>query len=200
MIDTNENTPFEEGVNDDRRNAPTPEEKRAQRNKVIQREIWSWVRSLGVAVIAALIVRAFFFTPAVVKGSSMQDTLQNGQMMAVIKSAYWFGGPNRGDVVFCRYPGWEEDCVKRVIGLPGETVRVQDSVVYINGEPMEEPYLSRPGTGDFSEIIVAEGSYFVMGDNRGRSRDSREIGALEKGQIEGHCVAIFWPLTDLGIL
>lgn len=170
------------------------------RKAAIKKEVWSWVRTLGIAVIAALIVRTFFFTPAIVRGISMQDTLYTGQMMAVIKSSYWFDGPERGEVVFCRYPGWTEDCVKRVIGLPGERIRIEDSVVYIGDVPLEEPYLSRPQTGDFPEILIPEGSYFVMGDNRSRSTDSRDVGPLEMSQIEGHCVAVFWPISDWKVI
>jgi signal peptidase I len=188
-----ENTDNEHNAHEQKERADTDAPKK---NSVLA-EILSWVKPLAIAVVAALIVRTFIFTPAIVKGTSMDDTLQTGQVMAVVKASYLVGSPQRGQVVFCRYPGWQEDCVKRVIGLPGERVSIIDSVVYIDGVPLDEPYLSRPQTGDYPEIVVPEGQYFVMGDNRGVSLDSRSIGPLNESQIEGHCMAVFWPLSEI---
>ncbi len=170
------------------------------RKRRVRKELFSWIRTFAIAVAAALLVRTFVFTPALVNGPSMQDTLHTGQMMAVLKASYWFRGPARGEVVFCHYPGWEEDCVKRVIGLPGERLRIEDSVVYIDDQPLDEPYLTRPETADFPEVTIEQGCYFVMGDHRARSTDSRVVGALEEKQIQGHCLAIMWPVGEWKVI
>lgn len=161
----------------------------------LSREILDWVVTLGIAVIAALIVQRYVFTLTRVLGPSMEETLYTNQVMAVLRVNYYFNEPQRGDVVFCHYPGWEEDCVKRVIGLPGERLKIVDSTVYINDEPLEEPYLTLPDTSDFNEVVVPEGSYFVLGDNRRISLDSRGVGALERNAIGGQCLGVVWPMS-----
>lgn len=168
--------------------------------KTFWREVIEWAVTLGIAVLAALIVQRYIFTLARVVGPSMQDTLKNDQIMVVLRIHYRFTEPERGDVVFCRYPDFVEDCVKRVIGLPGDTVSMSAGVVYINGQPLDEPYLTRRGTQDFAPVTVEEGRYFVMGDNRENSLDSRDVGALSRAAVEGECLAVVWPFSAWGAI
>jgi len=166
----------------------------------VGREILEWVVTIVVGVALALLVRSYVFTLAIVDGSSMEDTLYSKQIMFVWKLGYAVGEPEQGDVVFCQYPNLSEHCVKRVIGLPGDTVEIRDSVVYVNDAPLDEPYLTRPRTSDFAKVEVPEGCYFVLGDNRGGSMDSRDsaVGALPKEAIEGKSLCVVWPLGSIG--
>ena len=151
-----------------------------------------------VAVVLAIFIRRFVAEPIKVSGASMESTYHNGQFVLIEKVSYWFGTPKRGDVVVCHYPdeyytssGREADswCVKRVIGIPGDTLQTIDGVVYLNGEPLDEPYLNE-GTytyGIGSQITVPDGCVFVMGDNRFVSADSREInvGPIPYSNVRG---------------
>ena len=183
-------------------------------------EILSWVVTIVVAVVAALIIRSFIFEPVRVDGESMDDTLANGEIMFVSKFDYsstwlslpWqsnedkekaaritFGGnPQRFDVVICRYPGrGDTNFVKRVIGLPGDTVELREGYLYINDERYEEPYINdeyRTGRlNTFGPYTVPEGKYFVMGDHRNNSNDSRSVGPIERSMIVGHVRQVVYP-------
>ncbi len=163
-------------------------------------ELPDWIRTVVLTVMVALLIQRFVFTLARVDGSSMQETLHTREMMAVVRATYFFRGPERGEVVLCRYPNMEEDCVKRVIGLPGERVKIVDSTVFIDGEPLEEAYGILPETADFPEVAVRENEYFVLGDNRAVSLDSRMVGTLARNSIKGHCVAVVWPSAEWGAI
>lgn len=132
----------------------------------------------------------------VVEGSSMEANLHDGQRLIVVKAAYWFGEPQRGDIVIFTHPlDSERTLVKRIIGLPGEQIEIRDSVVYINGSPLDEPYV-RGTTSSFSITDVPDGCYFVMGDNRQASSDSRSWGLLPGENIIGRAWLLYWPLDD----
>jgi len=143
-----------------------------------------------------------------IDGTSMEPNLQNGEYVIVNKTAYWFGhNPQRGDVIIFQAPDQpQNDRVKRVIGLPGETVQVTpDGTVYItegdgNSFKLEEPYLnpSRKAGGPSGTWTVPEGEYFVMGDNRMVSFDSRSGGPVPRDKIIGKAWLIVWPLHDWG--
>lgn len=163
------------------------------KNKPIFREILSWLLWLGGAVLLALVIRTYIFTLVVVDGNSMETTLHNGEVMAVSILHYGVGTPKRGDVVVCNYPGSTEHYVKRVIGLPGEQIEVRDQVVYINGSPVNEPYLYEPPYENTPSQVIPQGYYFVMGDNRNHSSDSRMVGPIEESEIIGRTLAVLWP-------
>jgi len=128
-----------------------------------------------------------------VDGFSMIPTLQNGEYILVNKLAYKTGQPNRGDIIVFRLPGDEsQDLIKRVIGLPGDTVHVGNGVVTINGEKLLEPYIAQ-APNYFGDWTVPDGSLFVLGDNRNDSRDSHQWGLLPLENIIGKSVLIYWP-------
>jgi len=132
----------------------------------------------------------------VVEGSSMETNLHDGERLIVVKAAYWFGEPQRGDVVIFTHPlDPERTLVKRVIALPGEWIEIKNSIVYINGSPLDEPYVQGT-TSPFSLMQVPRGYCFVMGDNRQSSSDSRSWGPLPEENIIGRAWLLYWPLED----
>jgi len=136
-----------------------------------------------------------------IDGTSMEPNIHNGEYVIVNKTAYWFGhNPQRGDVIIFNAPDQpQNDRVKRVIGLPGETVEVTgDGSVYINGQQLEEPYLPTHHSGTSGTWTVPEDQYFVMGDNRSASLDSRAKGPVPRNRIIGKAWLIIWPLHDWG--
>ena len=174
----------------------TPERKKDARE---------WVVSIVTALLAVLIIRSFLFTIIRVDGPSMTDTLQHNDRLFVTVLDMKLHGPDRFDVVITHYDDTRKEYVKRVIGLPGDTLEVKSGVLYVNGEAYEEPFLSPDRIVnyslpqyDFGPIEVPEGSYFVMGDNRDNSRDSRRVGFLSEDKIVGKVRYIIWPLDRIG--
>lgn len=154
-----------------------------------------------VAIFLALLIRAYIMEPIKVSGASMDETYHDGQYVLLEKVSYRFRNPQRGDVVVCHYPdeyytqsGRNADswCVKRVIGIPGDKLQTIDGVVYLNGERLDETYLSENAYtfGIESEITIPDGCVFVMGDNRMVSADSREpdVGPIPFSQIKGRLI------------
>ena len=182
-----------------------PEEKlsRVERHKQQKqkssksRAVLGWVIAIAVAVAVAFLIRAFVFEIIMVDGPSMQPTLHTNERLAVEKVTRYGGLPQRGEIVIVHYPnGTNNNYVKRVIGLPGETVEVKNSVVYINGQPLSEDYVSSEAYADMGAVTVPENSVFVMGDNRANSEDSRYVGAIARDQIVGHAMAVIWPIGE----
>lgn len=184
------------------------------------------LEAVVVALFLAFIIRAFIVQAFKIPSGSMLDTLQIGDHLLVSKFAYdvrlpsdiWLdttdgkvlmktGDPQRGDIVVFLFPEDEsKDFIKRVIGLPGETLEVRDKVVYINGQPIDEPYVlhtkadTLPVRDNFGPVVVPEGQYFVMGDNREGSYDSRWWGPVKRSKIVGKALVIYWSwgsLTDI---
>jgi signal peptidase I len=165
-------------------------------------EIGQWIRAILVAVVVALIIRNFVLTFVIVDGPSMEDLLYTGDIMIVSRIHYLIGTPQRGDVAMCKYPNdpSNSNYVKRVIGLPGETIECIDQTIFINDEPLQEPYLMKGNSNDFGKTVIPDGYYFVMGDNRPRSKDSRSVGFLSKDQVLGRAVIIAWPFQRVHVL
>jgi len=135
-----------------------------------------------------------------VENVSMKPTLNPGEFLLVNRVAYKLGEPSIGDVVVFHAPGVSElDYIKRVIGLPGDHVRVVNNTVYINDQPLYEPYVAeQPNyTGDWT---VPEDEYFVLGDNRNNSSDSHLWGFVPKEDLVGRALLIYWPLEDMALL
>ncbi|MFH1879734.1 MAG: signal peptidase I, partial [Bacillota bacterium] len=165
----------------------------------------SWILTLGSAVIIALCIRGLVFEPVIVDGSSMLDTLHDRELMFVTKFDYLFGGqPDSGDVIICKYPESTKNYVKRLIGLPGDTIEINGNIVYRNGEPLPETYLTperndSPFYANMATRTLGADEYFVMGDNRDNSRDSRSssVDTLTRSQIKGHVRFVFFPFDSV---
>ena len=152
-----------------------------------------------VVVLVALTIRSFIAEPIRVDGDSMVPTLVHNEDMFVEKMSYWFSDPLRGDIVICFYPGYTESCVKRVVGLPGDTVSVQGGVFYINGNPLDESaYWTGEIIGDMDPVTVGKREVFVVGDNRNGSKDSRNpsVGCIPYAKVVGRVVAVVYPFDE----
>jgi signal peptidase I len=153
-------------------------------------------------ILAAIIYAMVNLTTArrVVQGPSMLPTLETGQFLLVSRVAYHLGEPQRGDIIVFHPPLLiTEDVVKRIIGMPGETVSIEAGQVYIDGQLLEEPYITMPARGSGS-WEVPEGHYFVMGDNRNNSQDSRSWEALARERIIGPAWLSYWPPNQWGVI
>ena len=159
-----------------------------------------WTISLAAVIVIALLVRTFLFTMIRVEGTSMVETLQNGDRLFVTILDVKLGGVERGDVVICHFPNSRANYVKRVVALGGDTIEVRDGVTYRNGEALEEEYVVHKADTDYGPIVVPEGSVFVMGDNRANSRDSRSgsVGPLQENMIVGRVRFRWWPFGQWG--
>jgi signal peptidase I len=164
-----------------------------------------WLVVLGSAVVVALLLRAFLFQAFYIPSESMEETLRINDRVLVNKLSYDLHDVERGDVIVFRRPdedaGQFRDLIKRVIGLPGESIGARDNTVYINGQELIEPYLT-PGEviGDFGPVDIPVGEFFVMGDNRDNSGDSRVFGTIEEDRIIGRAFFLFWPFDRVGSL
>lgn len=163
-------------------------------------EVWEWVKSIIIAVVLAFIIKAFFLDFVVVQGSSMYPTLENGDRLVVSKISYTLGEPDYGDIVTLHYSDSIE-YVKRIIGMGGDTIRIENNVCYRNGQPLDEPYINLQNYPNFQEVTVPEGCYFVMGDNRANSSDSRfqSLGFVDREDLVGKVVLRFWPFDQFGV-
>jgi signal peptidase I len=164
-----------------------------------------WVVILAVALIGAFVIRTFLIQAFYIPSDSMLPTLQKHDRVLVNKLSYDLHPVHRGDiVVFTHSPGFDptiKDLIKRVIGLPGESVAGHDGHVYINGHQLTEPYLpTNTLTSDFPSRVVPPGRYWVMGDNRTNSTDSRVFGPITKSQLVGRAFVLVWPLGRLHLL
>ncbi len=158
------------------------------------------------AIIALLVIQ--FVRPTIVKESSMENTLNENNYIFLNKQAYTFGEPEHGDIIvfhssLTREDGSEKLLIKRIVGLPGDTVKISDNCVYINGELLHESYIKEQGVvpGEL-EVTVPEGELFVMGDNRRVSIDSRyeEVGCVKIDDVVGKAFFRLYPFKDIGKL
>jgi len=176
----------------------------SRRRKSVGHQLVEWLVVLAVAVTAAFLVRAFVLQQFAVSGHSMDTTLHNGDRVLVNKLSYRLHDPNRGDVVVLKTleGAGERDLIKRVIALPGETLEYRNCVVYIDGKELIEPYLDPTVVtptqcgGSQAPITIGVDEVFVMGDNRGGSKDSRNIGPVSHSDLLGRAFVILWPSAD----
>lgn len=153
------------------------------------------------AVIIALLINTFVAQAMIVEGPSMSPNLHFPQRVIVERVMYQFvREPRRGDIVVVSLPGQDEPLIKRVIGLPGETVEVRNGQVFIDEELIEEEWITRQGGPNYPAEVVPPNHVFVMGDNRGNSRDSRAFGPVSLDQIVGRAWVIYWPPEDMGLV
>jgi signal peptidase I len=165
-----------------------------------------WGAILVVAVVAAILIRSFVVQPFFIPSGSMEPTLKIGDRVLVNKLSYDFHSVHRGDIIVFTKPANDfspgvKDLIKRVIGLPGETISAQNGEVDINGRPLHESWLPRGTlTQNFGPVVIPPGRYFMMGDNRGDSADSRVFGPVSSRLFIGRAFALVWPLSRLGWL
>ena len=182
-------------------------EKNAQEEEVnIVKELLGMVVYVAFVILVVWFIITFVGQRTEVSGSSMYDTLEDGDNLWINKLAYRFHDPERFDIVVFPYHNSSVYYIKRIIGLPGETVRIEeDGTIYINDEPLEEDYgyetISPSMIGRAGEdIVLGEDEYFVMGDNRNDSKDSRfeEVGNIHRDELEGKAAFRIWPLSKFG--
>jgi signal peptidase I len=135
-----------------------------------------------------------------IESVSMLPNLREGEFILVDKVTYFFGAPQRGDIVVFHRSDEPKDLIKRVIGLPGDTIEAIDGVVHINQQALDEPYLEGVTTLNLNARVLGEDEYFVMGDNRNNSKDSRSFGPIHRADILGRAWVIYWPPADWGVV
>ncbi|GIP14526.1 signal peptidase I [Paenibacillus montaniterrae] len=198
---------------------PIPSRKDARQKKAY-RETVEWIKAIAIAVVLVFIVRTFLFSPFIVDGASMEPNFHTKERVIVNLLIYKISKPSYGDVVVFDVPEEGRRFIKRVIGVPGDTIEVHGDDVYVNGERIEEPYLEEAiaeshergetynGQSDYfsfpndyyQDNVVPEGHYFVMGDNRSDSKDSRAIGYVSEDEIIGRADIVMWPLAELKLI
>lgn len=168
-----------------------------------KKEVYSWIKTIAFALVIVFICREFIFAPVHVKGESMEPIFENKDRVIINK----LSEIERFDVIVFKEPVKDEQYIKRVIGLPGDSVEMRDDVLHINGKSHEEPYVKGNNkiTGDFTlkeltrNEVVPNGYLFVLGDNRLNSKDSREFGFISTDSIIGEVKFQFYPLQEIGI-
>lgn len=183
------------------------QEPKDEKKPSLAREVFSWLLCFTLAFLAAFFLKNYIIINADVPTGSMENTIMPGNRLIGNRLAYWKSDPDRGDIVIFRYPDNEAELyVKRVIGLPGEKIVVEDAKIYINDSdtPLAEPYLKEEwtvATGPF-EFHVPENCYLVMGDNRNDSWDARYWSNtyVNKEKILGEAELVYWPFSDFGKL
>ncbi|HUL32363.1 MAG TPA: signal peptidase I [Candidatus Eisenbacteria bacterium] len=191
------NSPFPGG------NAQESSPSRSGTHQLLRHEIRVWTRDLLIAIGLALVIIVFLYQPVKVEGTSMSPLLSDQERIFINKFVYRFEAINRGDVVVFWYPlDRSKSFIKRVIGLPGETVEIRHGVLYVNGKLVPEPYVppQYEDVTDFGPVKVPKGSYFVMGDHRISSNDSRVFGPVAGQYIYGRAVFAYWPVDHFGSL
>jgi signal peptidase I len=161
------------------------------------------MRDLLVSVAAAVLIIVFLYQPVRVEGTSMLPRLEDDDRLFINKFVYHFTAIERGDIVVFHYPrDPEKSYIKRVIALPGDRLRVDRGTVWLNGKPQSEKYVPEEyrDSHSYSEIIVPDGTYFMMGDHRSISSDSRDFGPVERSLIYGKAVFVYWPAQDAGVV
>ncbi|MDP4031039.1 MAG: signal peptidase I [Candidatus Beckwithbacteria bacterium] len=177
------------------------------------RRLWLWfldfVETIVIALAIFVVVYRFLFQPHQVKGSSMYDNFHDGEYLLTDKVDYRFHSPERGDVVVFKAPQNEDyDYIKRIIALPGEQIKIESGRVFINNQTLDESgYLdpnitTHPGAyaKEGQNLTIPSDQYFVMGDNRSNSSDSREWGPVPTFNIVGRAWVRYWPINELGVV
>lgn len=185
----------------------------------IKKEVLSWLLHFAAAILLVFVIQTFIFVPVRVEGSSMADTLHDDEFLFATRYDYLLGDPQRQDVVICHYPNrtrkvlgglftMPENFVKRIIGMPGDTIEIkydltkEQNIVYINGQPLNEPYLTAENNKrlyPMEPVVLGEDEYFVIGDNRDNSNDSRnlqKVGSINRKDIVSHVRFVFFPFNQ----
>jgi signal peptidase I len=163
----------------------------------------SWLSDMVVSVSVSAFIIIFLYQPVRVEGTSMLPVLEDQDRLFINKMAYRVGEIHRGDVVVFLYPhDHEKSYIKRVIALPGDDLRIDHGQVYVNGSRVEEKYVPKRFADDRSqpEMMVPAHEYFVMGDHRSISSDSRDFGPVERELIYGKAAFVYWPMDQAGVV
>ncbi|AYD40049.1 signal peptidase I [Clostridium fermenticellae] len=167
------------------------------------KELLDLGKSIIIAIIAAFLIITFVFETVSVDGHSMDPTLNNKDRLIVEKVSYYFRAPKKGDIVVIKYPANpKEKFIKRVIGIGGDRIKIQDNKLYINDVEQDEPYILEKTMADFNEVTVPQNTVFVLGDNRNNSRDSRfsDVGFVDYKMIVGRAALRIFPFSRFGPL
>ena len=162
-----------------------------------------WLRDIFISLAISAFFIIFLYQPVKVEGTSMMPTLEDQERVFINKFVYRFESIHRGDVVVFRYPrDTSKSYIKRVIALPGDHVRIEDGLVFVNGHRLEEEYVPQKyeDVRSYSELVVPPHSYFVLGDHRNLSNDSRDFGPVDQSYIYGKAVFGYWPFARVGTL
>lgn len=188
---------------------------KAKKKSKVRNEFLEWTLIILIAVAIAISIRFVIFEPVKVDGPSMENTLFTDQKLIVYKLGYFFTKPKRGDIVVLKiekgtfeyipfYNSGEVDYIKRIIGVPGDTIDIKDGNVFVNGKKLVEPYVNGETVNNDQvlkvPLVVPENKVLVLGDNRPVSKDSRVFGFKDISDIKGKAVFRFWPLSDFGVL
>jgi signal peptidase I len=167
------------------------------------RTLRTWMRDLFFSVVVSLFIIIFVYQPVKVEGGSMEPGLEDQERIFINKLVYRLEKIERGDIVVFHYPrDPQKSFIKRVIGLPGDRINISYGHVYVNGKQLLEPYVPSDylDTRSSPELIVPSNSYYVLGDHRSMSNDSREFGPVTRNYIYGKAVFGYWPMEKMGIL
>jgi signal peptidase I len=163
----------------------------------------SWLRDLTISIVVSVFIIVFLYQPVRVEGTSMLPVLEDQDRLFINKMAYRVGEIHHGDVVVFLYPhDHSKSYIKRVIAGPGESVRIDHGRVYVNGKLLREKYVPAMYADDRSqpEMTVPAGEFFVMGDHRSISSDSRDFGPVERSLIYGKAAFVYWPMDQVGVV
>jgi signal peptidase I len=167
------------------------------------RSFWLWGRDMLFSLAASFFIITFLYQPVRVEGTSMLPRLEDQDRLFINKFVYHFANIHRGDVVVFHYPrDPQKSYIKRVIAGPGDELRIVDGRTYINGRLLLEPYVPRKFHDNRSQdaMVIPAGEYFVMGDHRSISSDSRDFGTVPRDLIYGKAAFVYWPAEDMGII
>jgi signal peptidase I len=162
-----------------------------------------WLRDVLISVAVSILIIMFLYQPVRVEGTSMLPRLEDHDRLFINKFVYHFAAIHRGDVVVFHYPRDPvKSYIKRVIAVPGDRLRIDRGQVILNGKTLPEPYVPEEyrDTKSQPEMVVPEDEYFMMGDHRSISSDSREFGAVDRDLIYGKAVFVYWPTRDAGVV
>ncbi len=173
----------------------------------IGKAIYSLIETVLVALVLAIVLYLFIMTPHEVVGNSMHPTYKNGEFLMANKISYRMSEPQRGDVIIFKFSD-TQDFIKRIVGTPGDEIMIKDAKMYINGELLDESsYLAESvitNGGSYlhegQTITIPDGQYFVCGDNRTNSSDSREFGPIEESKIKGKAWIVYYPFSEFRVV
>ena len=184
-------------------NTTSPEPSAPGQKIPVQHRMSLWLRDVLISVTASFMIITFLYQPVRVEGTSMLPQLRDQDRLFINKFAYHFESISRGDVVVFHYPrDPSKSYIKRIIAMPGDTLDIESGRVYVNGKRIAEPYVPRRYRDERSlpEMVIPANEYFVMGDHRSISSDSRDFGPVDRDLIYGKAAFVYWPADNMGVI